>query len=152
MRSKLPVILLTIGSAGLIGTASPTSPATSEVEAYRVQLTGQAEVASLPGWSGDSDGSGLVELTVDPAGKRICYDFKTSGLATPLMAHIHRARAQEIGPSVVTLFTGSGGDLDDCLLWTEKRLAEIVDDPSNFYVNFYTTEFPDGALRGQLAG
>jgi hypothetical protein len=50
---------------------------------------------------------------------------------------------------VVTLFTGPDGDLN-CVAWTKERLAEIVSNASNFYVNLYTTEFP--ALRGQLAG
>ena len=54
--------------------------------------------------------------------------------------------------SLVTLFTGPGGNLDDCLMWTEKWLSDIVANPSSFYVNLYTTEYPDGALRGQLEG
>jgi hypothetical protein len=102
------------------------------------------------GSRGDRDGSGSVKLTVDPAGKQICYDFDLSGLATPLMAHIHRAPPSRVGPSVVTLFTGPGVDLDNCVMWREDALAEIVSDPSIFYVNLSTTEYPDGALRGQL--
>jgi hypothetical protein len=66
------------------------------------------------------------------------------------MAHIHKAPAMSKGPTVVTLFTGPGADLDNCLIWTRKKLAEIVSDPSSFYVNLATTEFPDGAIRGQL--
>ena len=69
-----------------------------------------------------------------------------------MMAHIHRGQPLQNGPSVVTLFTGMGGELENCRLWTNKQLAAIVADPSNYYVNVYTTEFPDGALRGQLAG
>lgn len=26
----------------------------------------------------------------------------------------------------------------------------VVSNPSNYYVSLYTTEYPDGALRGQL--
>jgi hypothetical protein len=33
---------------------------------------------------------------------------------------------------------------------TRSQLSEIVADPSRFYVSVDTTEFPDGALRGQL--
>ena len=142
MSPKANAALLTLVSTFLIGAAMP------EQQTYLVQLTGEAETSRA---GGDSDGSGLVRLTVDPADRQICYDFNLSGLATPLMAHIHRAPALSDGPSVVTLFTGPAGDLEDCLIWTEKRLAEIVADPSNFYVNLYTTEYPDGALRGQLA-
>ncbi len=111
-----------------------------------VPLSGEAEREA-----GDLDGSGLVELTIDPAHRLICYDFQLSGVATPLMAHIHRGAERQSGPSVVTLFTGPD-PVQDCLVWTEKRLAEIVADPSNFYVNLSTTEYPDGAVRGQLRG
>ena len=68
------------------------------------------------------------------------------------MAHIHKGRPQHVGPSVVTLFTGPGVDLRDCVPWTEKWLATITADPANFYVNVSTTEYPDGAVRGQLLG
>jgi len=54
------------------------------------------------------------------------------------------------GPPVVTLFTGPGAALDGCVTWLHGQLAEIVANPSSFYVNIETTEFPDGALRGQL--
>lgn len=67
------------------------------------------------------------------------------------MAHIHRGSSLRNGPSVVTLFTGPGGELQKCLLWTSKWLEAIVADPSRFYVQLYTTEYPDGAVRGQLA-
>jgi hypothetical protein len=68
------------------------------------------------------------------------------------MAHIHRGPPLRNGPPVVTLFTGPGGKLDDCVIWLHGQLAEIVANPSDFYVNFETTEFPDGALRGQISG
>ena len=69
-----------------------------------------------------------------------------------MMAHIHRGQPLRNGPSVVTLFTGMGGELEDCVLWTNKQLGAIAAEPANYYVNVYTTEFPDGALRGQLSG
>ena len=89
-------------------------------------------------------------LTVEPDCRRICYDFNIAGVATPLMAHIHKGALQENGPSVVTLFTGPGGNLHDCLTWTQKWIDQIAADPAGFYVNLYTTEYPEGALRGQL--
>ena len=142
MPSKAALSLLAFASTALIGGAVP------DKQTFVVPLTGEAEIAGAT--AGDGDGSGLVRLTVDPEERRICYDFRLSGLATPLMAHIHRAPAASIGPSVVTLFTGPADDLRECKTWTAERLAEIVENPSNFYVNVYTTEYPDGALRGQL--
>lgn len=153
MRLKARVALFVLPVMALGAAALSARPAFPSAHNYMVALSGGAEATNATGSStGDIDGSGSVRLTLDPVAKRICYDFTTMGLATPLMAHIHRAPAHHEGPSVVTLFTGPGGNLHDCLLWTEERLAEIVANPSGFYVNLYTTEYPDGALRGQLAG
>ena len=150
MHSKSKAALIAIAS--LFATAA-SQPRAGTAETYLIPLTSQAEVSegSIPGTVGDKDGSGQVTLRIDMAKKEVCYDFSVANVATPLMAHIHRAPAPRNGPSVVTLFTGPGGELTNCLMWTEKWLAEIVADPSNFYVNLYTTEYPDGALRGQLA-
>ena len=152
MRSIPWVALATLVSISLPGAASPTLKAGPAAKTYHVELTASAAMTGAPELAGDTDASGMVELTVDPDRKRICYDFNVAGLATPLMAHIHRGTEQHVGPSVVTLFTGPGADLDGCLMWTEKWLAEIVSNPADFYVNLYTTEYPDGALRGQLVG
>ena len=40
----------------------------------------------------------------------------------------------------------------DLRFFNALHLGAIVADPSSYYVNIYTTEFPDGALRGQLPG
>lgn len=125
---------------------------TSGVTTYTVPLSGVAEsnFAHPGGGTGDLDGTGVVKLKLDPGRKQVCYDFKLSGLSTPLMAHIHEGRPLSNGPPVVTLFTGPGANLDGCVTWLHGQLAEIVANPSGFYVSIETTEFPDGALRGQL--
>lgn len=149
MKPQVPLIAL--ASIALTGAAAPAWPAAAGEQTFVIPLTGGAE-AKVPaiGTAGDMDGSGLARLTLKPAAKQICYDFQLSGVATPLMAHIHKGPEAENGPSVITLFTGPGGKLDGCVPWTEKQLTAIVADPSSFYVNLSTTEFPDGALRGQL--
>lgn len=154
MLSKAHVALAILASVALVSASLPAGPATPDSATFMVPLSGLAERGFIqaPSLSGDLDGSGMVKLTVDSDRKHICYDFTLSGVATPLMAHIHKGAEMSNGPSVVTLFTGPGADLDGCLLWTEKWLTQIVANPSAFYVNLYTTEFPDGALRGQLLG
>ena len=151
MSAKSPHIVFTLASLFCVGAANPGNPA---AHSFTVMLTGQAEATrtETPGLSGDPDGTGQVRLAVDPDQRRICYDFALSGVATPLMAHIHKSKEKGDGPTVVTLFTGPGGKLEDCVEWTEKWLAAIVADPARFHVSLATTEFPDGALRGQLGG
>lgn len=147
----LAKVALSLSSLALIGATNSNLP---ESRSYMVALSAQAEPGAIQaaGLGGDVNASGLVELEVDLAKRQICYDFTLSGLATPLMAHIHKGAPRQIGPSVVTLFTGPGGDLRDCVPWTGKWLAAIAADPAAFYVNLSTTEYPDGALRGQLLG
>ena len=154
MGRRTTVALTAISAFALLGASVPASPGMEAAETFTVALTAQEEVGTVGalGLAGDPDGAGTVRLTVDSDNNRLCYDFTLSGLGTPLMAHIHRGHVLESGPTVVTLFTGPGGDLHNCVVWTPKRLAEIVADPSNFYVNLSTTECPDGALRGQLQG
>jgi hypothetical protein len=142
--------LMAFASTMLIGASYPT---VSGVTTFTVPLTGNAEsnVAHPSGGSGDPDGSGFVKLTFDPARKQVCYDFRLSRVATPLMAHIHQGEPLQNGQPVVTLFTGPGADLDKCVVWLRGQLSQIVSNPADFYVNLETTEFPDGALRGQLS-
>jgi hypothetical protein len=152
MRARLSVAGVLLAVPSLTGAASTNIQAEPPSKTFEVPLTAQAEDGDLHALhlAGDEDASGQVELTVDPDTRRICYDFHVSGLATPLMAHIHKGAPHESGPSVVTLFTGPG-KMHDCLTWTQKWVDQIAAHPAGFYVNLYTTEFPEGALRGQLA-
>lgn len=147
MRNK--VALAPLMAFALIGAGQRRSGNTT----YVVGLTGAAEsnIAHPSGGTGDLTDSGYVKLTIDPARRLLCYRFKLSGMSTPLMAHIHQGIPMQIGPPVVTLFTGPGARLADCVIWTRGQLAEIVANPADYYVNIATIDFPDGALRGQLA-
>jgi hypothetical protein len=143
--------LIAIASTALMGASIPI---VSGVTTFTVPLSGNAESNFVhpSGGTGDPDGTGSVRLSFDPAKKQLCYNFRLSGVSTPLMAHIHQGEPLRNGPPVVTLFTGPGANLDDCVVWLRGQLSQIVSNPAGFYVNVETTEFPDGALRGQLAG
>lgn len=134
--------------------AAPGSSATAPARfaAFSVPLSGEQEVniAHPGGGTGDMKASGLAKLSVEPANRRICYDFRLSIASEPMMAHIHAGLPLRNGPPVIILFTGTGGKLSGCAPSTHGQLAQIVADPSHFYVSVDTTQFPDGALRGQL--
>ena len=125
MLSKTNGALITLASFGLI---SASSPNLSDVATFAVPLTGSAQsnFANPTGGTGDPNGFGLVRLTFDPSGKKICYDFQLSGVSTPLMSHIHRGEPLQNGPPIVTLFTGPGGNLHDCVVWLRGPLSEMV--------------------------
>ncbi|MFL6732233.1 MAG: CHRD domain-containing protein [Sphingomicrobium sp.] len=140
-----------LASAALVGTADANS-SFAAAKIFTVALTGHAEsnFAHPHGGTGDPNGNGLVKLTVIPARRQVCFDFRVSGLKEPVMAHIHRGAPLQIGPPVVTLFTGPGSNLTDCAPSTQSQLSDIVANPSDYYVSIDTTDYPDGALRGQL--
>ncbi len=112
-------------------------------------LTGAAEV---PG-PGDLDGSGTVALTVRPGRNEVCFDIHVSGIALPATAaHIHQGQVGVAGGIVVTLGTpDAAGSASGCVSASHDLLKAIRQNPSAYYVNVHTTDFPNGALRGQLA-
>jgi CHRD domain-containing protein len=112
-------------------------------------LTGAAEV---PG-PGDPDGSGTVVLWVKPSHNRVCFDIRVSAITLPATAaHIHQAPVGVAGGIVVTLGTPDAtGKASGCVSAAYDLLKAIKKNPSEYYVNVHTTDFPNGALRGQLA-
>ncbi len=127
---------------------------------FTAQLTGAAETPVL----GDTDGAGAVAFTfeitnnLDPvAGANVCWDFSYSGLTgTPTAAHIHRGVAGVAGPIVApapaTSFPSLGANsATGCVVMAGTIAQEIVSNPAGFYANVHTSDFPGGAIRGQLA-
>jgi CHRD domain len=68
--------------------------------------------------------------------------------------HIHVGAAGENGPVVVPLFQGSSDRR--VFVQSDRReidaglAAAICRNPSGYYVNYHTTQDPEGAIRGQL--
>ena len=116
-------------------------------EGRTASLTGSQEV---PG-PGDPDGSGRAEITVVDATDNICYDINVRNIAPATAAHIHRGAPGEAGPPVVTLEAPTDGDSKGCIAAPGALADEINANPAAFYVNIHNAEFPNGAVRGQLA-
>lgn len=111
-------------------------------------LTGAAEV---PG-PGDADGTGTTSIALNQGKKQVCYEIHVSGIATATLAHIHRGAADVAGPVVVNLDPPASGSSKGCVENVDEALIkEIRQDPGKFYVNVHNADFPDGAVRGQLA-
>lgn len=115
MRPSIKVALAACIGAALIGASLAAKPAA--VTSFTVPLSGERQLnfAHPDGGTGDMNGSGSVTLSVDPAHRRVCHDFKITGLSEPLMAHIHMGPSPRNGPPVVTLFTGPGSSMRDCV-------------------------------------
>ena len=115
------------------------------------QLT--QEVTTTPVWQGDADGTGEALITVNPGRGEICWRTHVSNIALPATAsHIHNAPVNIRGDIVVFLsppdatgiVTGCRSGLDAGLL------RDILARPDSYYVNVHTSEYPAGAIRGQL--
>ena len=113
-----------------------------------VKLTGAAEVPS----KGDPDGSGTAKVTLNPGQGQICYELAVKGIGTANAAHIHAGAAGQAGGVKVPLEAPSAeGSSKGCADVDQALVKQIMDKPSDYYVNVHNAEYPNGALRGQLA-
>ena len=141
--------VLAAGAAALALSACNAGETVADVvgETHHADLTGAAEV---PG-PGDPDGSGRAEVSTVDASDNLCYEIKdVKNIAAVTGAHIHRGEVGAAGPPVVTLENPSDGHSKACTRVDGGLADEIKNNPERFYVNVHTSEFPDGAIRGQL--
>jgi hypothetical protein len=121
---------------------------------FTTTLSGTQEVDPVTGnpGAGDPEGSGLATLTVNPGQEEICYELSVEGITLPATAaHIHVGAAGENGPPVVALMPpDASGVSSGCAPVSRELALEIIRNPENYYVNVHTSDFPNGAIRGQL--
>jgi hypothetical protein len=113
-------------------------------------LTGMAEV---PG-PGDEDGSGHAVVSFDQEQNRVCFTIVVANISLPATgAHIHVGEAGIAGDIVVPLEPpDENGASAGCVDAVDPALiAAILQNPAGYYVNVHTTDFPAGAVRGQLS-
>ena len=95
--------------------------------------------------------TGEATVGVELTRSRVCLDLEADGLAGEVVAgHLHRAPAGENGPVVVD-FGVDQASFQTCLRGLDPNLvADIVRNPSDYYVNIHTTAVRSGEIRGQL--
>lgn len=117
-------------------------------------LSGAAEVnaAGVPN-QGDPDGSGTADLTLNQGQGEICYELQVSGITLPASAaHIHVGPADRPGPVVVPLAApDADGFASGCVSVDPDLIKAIRQHPSDYYVNVHNSDYPAGAVRGQLS-
>lgn len=134
------------GAAGATDAgAGPTDAAGGAAagETLTAALTGEAEV---PG-PGEEGATGEASVTTGDG--EVCATI-TSDATEPMAAHIHVGTADVAGDVVIDLTEALGGE-ETCVMADQAVIDDILADPAGFYVNLHNAEFPDGAVRGQLA-
>jgi hypothetical protein len=121
---------------------------TSGGRAFTVALTGEAESPA-----GDPVGTGTATVRLRAGQGQVCYQLEVSNLPPAVAAHIHRASAGSSGPVVVPLKTpNAAGKTSGCTTAARTLVKAILSSPGTYYVNVHTSEFQNGAIRGQLTG
>jgi CHRD domain len=159
-----PYVKISVGKAGLKGhmghpgdiipapaggcPATPMSPAQGGT-ALTATLTGSAEVPR----PGDPDGSGQATIRLTAGEGRLCFQLNAVNIMLPATAaHIHIGAAGTAGGIVVPLTPpDAGGSAAGCVSVARSLVAGILANPGGYYVNIHTSDFPDGAIRGQLS-
>ena len=144
IMTKGALALGILGAATALGGCATLADTVGE--SYNTALVGQQEV---PG-PGDPDGTGTAKVTADATLNQVCYDLTVQNISRPTAAHIHKGARGVAGPPVLTLDAPTNGASSGCLKVDKAVAASIIADPSMYYVNVHTADYPDGAIRGQL--
>ena len=115
------------------------------------ELSGAQEVPPA-----DPDGSGTATFSVNPGIGEICFTVTSENITLPVVAaHINPGEAGAVGSPLVFLLAADVSDADGnfsgCTTVDHATAKDILKRPSAYYVNLHTTDFPGGAIRGQLA-
>lgn len=103
-----------------------------------------------------TSGSGSATVTVDVARTTVTVAVNVANLGSSIVgAHIHKGPFGANAGIVLNFIQGSSSFVDGKLTGTYTVPADfgadLVANPSAYYVNVHTTEFPGGAVRGQLS-
>jgi putative cell wall-binding protein len=113
-------------------------------------MLGEAEV---PG-PGDPNGGGFGFVLSTDTPNQLCIGMAVFGFGSdPTAAHIHDGDTGVSGPVVVPLATPASGDFSesiDCYAVASALATDIIAHPAGYYINVHTSQFPNGAARGQL--
>lgn len=158
--SKLLVLAMTLGIAGITVISTNLAPSTVFANVYFVtNMTGQEEVPPV-----DTQAVGEAILTQDlPLNQTVHYFVNVTGIEGVSQGHIHSGVEGENGPIVVTLFNFDSPQ-NEVLQYSNftasnlegpmqgKTMQDLIAAMKNgtTYINVHTEQNPNGEIRGQL--
>ena len=152
MRRLILGVVAACAAVALTASGAPAKNGNGVMCVLHAKLTAKSETTGST-----STAKGHTQIKVRASGT---IEFKTQILnkngETYFAGHIHLAPAGIAGPIVVPLFASPGT--------TARHIrhsgvatpnagttgADLCANPSAYYVNYHTTAFPGGAIRGQL--
>jgi hypothetical protein len=118
-------------------------------------LNGRNEVPGPAGSPkvGDPDGQAVAVLRIQ--GNQLSFAFKWKNIGAPVAGHIHIGAAGSNGGVQVPFFGAGLPDSAEAAVGSvtvtdAALLNSLKTNPTGFYTNLHTAEFPGGAVRGQL--
>lgn len=117
---------------------------------FTTTLSGAAEI---PG-PGDPDGTGTATITLSPGASEVCWEIQVSGILLPASAaHIHFIDPATGFGGVLVGLSGpdATGHASGCATTTRENIVNILANPEGYYVNVHNSDYPAGALRGDLS-
>jgi hypothetical protein len=144
MPKRLLVVLSAIALTSVLALVSPASAGGRPLS---TDLSGAEEVPPA-----DPDGTGFARVTLNSGLGEVCWTITASDITLPATAaHIHAAPAGENGDIVVTLSPpDESGTASGCTSADRGLVKDIRKNAEQYYVNVHTTDYPGGAIRGQL--
>jgi CHRD domain len=122
----------------------------------KVRLNGLNEVAPVVG---APYGRGKVIIKLNSRTGKVAFRKLTAARVfggirpkVPTAVHIHQGPAGTSGDVIVDLSKKADAGQRRGVVWADPGVVQrIIDNPQNYYVNYHTEAFPEGAIRGQLA-
>ncbi len=151
--------LLTVTLLGVWALASFASPAVAGASVVKLTLN-FTDVNPLTGEAtGDPDATGTAVLKFHLNSEKLCYRIKVRGLEKPTEpgpgvgdGHIHLIPTGAIVVDLDTDFQRADGFFiaTGCVSVSEALLADILADPTEYYLNIHNSPYPGGALFALL--
>ena len=137
-----------LASVALAGCATLEEAAVQAVSTtHHATLTGAEVVTS----GGDPDGYATAQLSVSDRLDQICYDVNNVRNLAPITSlTINRAVRGQVGPAIIRVNQANEGGWKNCVSKSEWLEQSFEYAPGAYYVQISTTQFPNGAIRGQF--
>jgi hypothetical protein len=160
---KKPYVKITVSKSVLKGhlrhpqdiipapaTGCPTAPLSPDQGGVLLNATlnGHNEVPPA-----DLDGTGTATVRLQAGEAKLCFKLAVQNILLPaIAAHVHLGAVGINGPILVPLTAPDAtGMSQGCVNASRVLVGQILANPAGYYVNVHTTDFPGGAIRGQLS-